>query len=126
MENKNELEKVSLFEGQKIRRVLVDDVWWFSVVDVCGVLTIQPDNLSAIKYWNKLAQRLREEGSELVTFCHQLKLVADDRKMRATDCANTEGILRIIQSIPSPKAEPFKRWLAKDEGGVDGETRKNI
>ncbi|MFH1526333.1 MAG: BRO family protein, partial [Bacteroidota bacterium] len=68
---------------------------------------------TARKYWNKLAERLRKEGSEVVTICHRLKLLAQDGKMRTTDCANTEGIFRIIQSIPSPKAEPFKRWLAK-------------
>jgi prophage antirepressor-like protein len=116
MENKNEVEKVALFDGQKIRRVLISDEWWFSVVDVVKVLVSESDDYNdnaARKYWNKLAQRLRDEGSELVTFCHQLKLVASDGKKYATDCANTEGIFRIIQSIPSPKAEPFKRWLAK-------------
>jgi DNA-damage-inducible protein D len=82
-------------------------------VDVCGALTDQIDDLRARKYWNKLSQRLRSEGSELVTICHQLKLEAADGKKYLTDCANTEGMFRIIQSIPSPKAEPFKRWLAK-------------
>ena len=75
--------------------------------------TDNPDYQTARKYWNKLSQRLREEGSEAVTFCHRLKLEATDGKKYITDCANTEGLLRIIQSIPSPKAEPFKRWLAK-------------
>jgi len=79
-------------------------------VDVCEALT---DSVDAGAYWRKLKQRLTEEGSEVVTFCHGLKLEAPDGKMRATDCADTEGIFRIIQSIPSPKAEPFKRWLAK-------------
>ena len=83
------------------------------MVDVIQVLLDQPDDLKARKYWNKLAQRLREEGSEVVTNCHRLKLSAPDGKMRETDCADTEGLFRIIQSIPSPKAEPFKRWLAK-------------
>ena len=83
------------------------------MVDVAQALTDQLDDYTARKYWNKLAQRLREEGSEVVTFCHRLKLQSSDGKMRETDCANTEGIFRIIQSIPSPKAEPFKRWLAK-------------
>jgi len=83
------------------------------VVDVCGALIDSFDDLTARKYWNKLSQRLREEGSEVVTFCHRLKLPAEDGKMRETDCADTEGIFRIVQSIPSPKAEPFKRWLAK-------------
>lgn len=113
MSNNQELDKAALFEGQKIRRVLLNDEWWFSVVDVCGILTSQSDNLMARKYWNKLSQRLKEEGGELVTICHQLKLTANDGKKYATDCANTEGLFRIIQSIPSPKAEPFKRWLAK-------------
>jgi NAD-dependent DNA ligase len=105
--------KIALFKGTKIRKILHNNEWWFSVVDVCSALTDQADSLKARKYWNKLAQRLREEGSEVVTKCHQLKLLAEDGKMRLTDCANTEGIFRIIQSIPSPKAEPFKRWLAK-------------
>jgi DNA-damage-inducible protein D len=102
--------KLVVFRGKEIRRSLEKDEWWFSVVDVCGALTESPD---AGAYWRKLKQRLKEEGSEVVTFCHGLKLEAPDGKMRDTDCANTEGIFRIIQSIPSPKAEPFKRWLAK-------------
>ena len=80
------------------------------MVDVCGILTNSPDSGA---YWRKLKQRLIEEGSEVVTFCHGLKLLAPDGKMRETDCADTEGMFRIIQSIPSPKAEPLKRWLAK-------------
>lgn len=99
-----------VFNDKQIRRVLRDDEWWFSVVDVCGALTGSTD---AGAYWRKLKQRLKTEGSEVVTNCHGLKLVAPDGKQRTTDCANTEGIFRIIQSIPSPKAEPFKRWLAK-------------
>ena len=79
-------------------------------MDVCEVLT---DSVDAGAYWRKLKQRLTEESSEVVTFCHELKLEAPDGKMRETDCADTEGIFRVIQSIPSPKAEPFKRWLAK-------------
>ncbi len=102
--------KIALFKGRKIRKTLYQNEWWFSVVDVCEVLT---DSADAGAYWRKLKQRLKEEGSEVVTFCHGLKLEAPDGKMRETDCANTEGIFRIIQSIPSPKAEPFKRWLAK-------------
>lgn len=104
---------IALFRGKKIRKTIHNNEWWFSVVDVIQVLTDQYENYTARKYWNKLAQRLREEGSEVVTNCHRLKLEAPDGKMRETDCANTEGIFRIIQSIPSPKAEPFKRWLAK-------------
>jgi len=79
-------------------------------VDVCAVLTKSTDPGA---YWRKLKQRLKQEGSEVVTFCHGLKLVAPDGKMRETDCTNTEGIFRIIQSIPSPKVEPLKRWLAR-------------
>lgn len=101
---------VVLFKEQSIRRLWHEDQWWFSVVDVVQALT---DSRDGRKYWNKLKQRLKEEESEVVTFCHQLKLPAPDGKMRLTDCANTESLLRIIQSIPSPKAEPFKRWLAK-------------
>jgi len=102
--------KIALFEKKQIRKIWHDDEWFFSVVDICFALTESPD---AGAYWRKLKQRLSEEGSEVVTFCHGLNLLAPDGKMRKTDCANTEGILRIIQSIPSPKAEPFKRWLAK-------------
>ena len=105
-------DKTALFENKKIRSVWVEveEEWYFSVVDVVGALT---DSADGRKYWNKLKQRLKEEGSETVTNCHQLKLRASDGKMRATDVANTEGLLRIIQSIPSPKAEPFKLWLAR-------------
>jgi len=99
-----------VFQGKKIRRVWHDEEWWFSVVDVCEVLT---DSVDAGAYWRKLKQRLKEEGSEVVTNCHGLKLLAPDGKMRETDCLNTESMFRIIQSIPSKKAEPFKRWLAK-------------
>lgn len=105
-----EITKISVFKGKHVRRVLVDNQWWFSVVDVCSILTDSPN---AGAYWRKLKQRLKGEGSEVVTFCHDLKLVAPDGKKYATDCANTEGMFRIIQSIPSPKAEPFKRWLAR-------------
>src|SRR3990167_4906410 len=102
--------KIAVFKGAKIRRTIHHNEWWFSVADVCGVLT---DSVDAGAYWRKLKQRIQGEGSEPVTFCHGLKLPAPDGKMRETDCANTEGIFRIIQSIPSLKAEPFKRWLAK-------------
>jgi len=101
---------IAVFRGKEIRKTIHNDEWWFSIVDVCAVLTESAD---AGAYWRKLKQRLKEEGSEVVTFCHGLKLLAPDGKLRETDCANTEGIFRIIQSIPSPKAEPFKRWLAK-------------
>lgn len=102
--------KTAIFKGKDIRRVLVEEEWWFSVVDICSILTDSPDPGA---YWRKLKQRLKNEGSEVVTFCHGLKLPAPDGKMRESDCVNTEGAFRIIQSIPSPKAEPFKRWLAR-------------
>lgn len=101
---------IVLFNAQKIRRTWYQGAWWFSVVDVAGALTESPDPGA---YWRKLKQRLKAEDSEVVTFCHDLKLEAADGKKYKTDCANTESLLRIIQSIPSPKAEPFKRWLAK-------------
>lgn len=102
--------KLVVFQDKQIRRTQHNGEWWFSVVDVCHALT---GSVDAGAYWRKLKQRLNAEGSEVVTNCHGLKLVASDGKKRETDCANTEGIFRIIQSIPSPKAEPFKRWLAK-------------
>lgn len=105
--------KIVVFESRRIRRIWHNEEWYFSVVDVCGALTDSPNELTARKYWNKLSQRLRNEGSEVVTFCHRLKLEAPDGKMRETDCANTRGLFRIVQSIPSPKAEPFKLWLAE-------------
>lgn len=108
-----ETTKIAVFKGKAIRKIIYNNEWWFSVVDVVQALTDQGDTLKARKYWNKLTQRLRKEGSELVTICHQLKLEAPDGKKYETDCANTEGMFRIIQSIPSPKAEPFKRWLAR-------------
>jgi len=89
---------------------MVDDEWFFSVIDVIAVLT---DSADAGAYWRKLKQRLTVEGSQVVTNCHGLKLPAPDGKMRTTDCANVKGLFRIIQSIPSPKAEPFKQWLAQ-------------
>ena len=111
-----ELEKnsIQLFENQKIRVVwdAEREEWYFSIVDVVGVLTDSPDYNTGRKYWNKLKQRMKEEGNELVTDCHQLKMQAADGKNRLTDVANTEQLLRIIQSIPSKKAEPFKTWLA--------------
>lgn len=106
---------IKLFGNDKIRAVWGDEQekWYFSVVDVVAVLTESKDFQTARKYWNKLKQRLREEGFEPVTNCHQLKMPAADGKMRLTDVADTEQLLRIIQSVPSPKAEPFKMWLAK-------------
>ena len=103
------------FENQAIRRAYDEarSTWWFSVVDIVQVLTQQPDFQTARKYWNKLKTRLNAEGSESVTKCHRLKLLAADGKLRLTDVATAETLLRLIQSIPSPKAEPFKLWLAK-------------
>ena len=105
-----EKSKIAIFKGREVRRTIHDNEWWFSVIDVCEVLT---ESVDSGAYWRKLKQRLNKELNEVVTFCHGLKLEALDGKMRETDCANTEGIFRIIQSIPSLKAEPFKRWLAK-------------
>ncbi|HLC57754.1 MAG TPA: BRO family protein [Candidatus Nanoarchaeia archaeon] len=102
-----------VFQDKKIRRLWHNEEWWFSVIDIIAILTEQEDFQTARKYWNKLSQRLREEGSEVVTKCHQLKLLAEDGKLRETDCANVNSIFRLIQSIPSPKAEPFKLWLAQ-------------
>lgn len=102
---------LSIFEGSKIRKTWHNEEWWFSVVDIVDALTNSEDPRN---YWKVLKFRLSEEnGNQPVTFCNQLKLVAEDGKMRETDCVNTEGAFRIIQSIPSPKAEPFKLWLAK-------------
>ena len=108
--------KIQLFEDQKIRTAwdTEKEDWYFSVTDVIAVLTEQPTARGASNYWAKLKQRLKEEGAdELLTNCQQLKMIASDGKHRATDVATTEQLLRIIQSIPSPKAEPFKRWLAE-------------
>ena len=108
-------EELKLFEGNRIRHIYDEEkeTYYFSVVDIIAIL-IEKDYQSARKYWNKLAQRLRDEGSEqTVTNCHQLKLQADDGKMRKTDVADIKTIFRIIQSVPSKKAEPIKQWLAK-------------
>src|SRR3989344_266882 len=103
--------KIAVFQNKEIRKVLFQNEWWFSVVDVVAALT---DSVDAKDYWYKMKIRVSEEEKiELSTICRQLKLVSSDGKKYETDCANTEGIFRIIQSVPSPKAEPFKRWLAK-------------
>lgn len=106
---------IIVFENRNIRREWneKEEKWYFSVVDVIQALTQQGDFQSARKYWNKLKERLRKEGSQTVTNCHQLKLKAEDGKMRLTDVADVETLLRLIQSVPSPKAEPIKLWLAK-------------
>jgi len=106
-----ETTKIALFKGKKIRKTLFQNEWWFSVTDVIFALT---DSTDSRDYWYRMKIRVKEEdGFEPSTVCRQLKLEAPDGKMRETDCADTEGIFRIIQSIPSPKAEPFKKWLAK-------------
>ena len=107
--------KIQLFENQRIRTAWDEEKeeWYFSVVDVVAVLTDQPDQRHAAKYWSVLKTRLKKEGSELTTNCSQLKMRSADGKRYNTDVADTEQILRIIQSIPSPKAEPFKLWLAQ-------------
>ena len=112
MKQNNTRQHVALFEGKKIRRYWDADkeLWYFSVVDVVATLT---NSKSPRKYWNKLAERLRNEGSQSVTKCHQLKMKASDGKFYLTDTADTETMLRLIQSIPSPNAEPFKLWLAR-------------
>jgi hypothetical protein len=108
-------EDLVVFEQFKIRRAYDEKTgtWLFSVVDIVAALIRQPDFQTARKYWNKLKERLRKEGSQTVTNCHQLKMIAGDGKMRLTDVADPETLLRIIQSVPSPKAEPIKLWLAK-------------
>lgn len=105
----------AIFEENEIRRFYDEktETWFFSVVDIVQILTQQPNFQTARKYWNKLRERLHQEGSRLVTNCHQFKLPAEDGKMRLTDVANAETLLRLVQSIPSPKAEPIKLWLAK-------------
>ncbi len=106
--------KIQLFESVKVRYVwdAENEEWMFSAVDVCNVLA-ESASIDPGAYWRKLKQRLIEEGSEVVTNCHGLKLKATDGKMRLTDCFTTKDTLRLIQSIPSPKAEPFKMWLAQ-------------
>jgi hypothetical protein len=117
-------ETLSFFENYKIRRQYDEakGVWLFSVVDILQVLLQQPDFKTARTYWNKLKERLGKEGGQSVTNCHQLKLEAADGKKYKTDVADPETLLRLIQSVPSPKAEPIKLWLAKvgyERGGVD-------
>jgi len=107
----DEIVRVAIFQKKEIRRVIYKNEWWFSVVDIIEALT---DSNRPSVYWSAMKARVKaEDGFELSTICKQLKLVSSDGKGYDTDCANTEGLFRIIQSIPSPKAEPFKRWLAK-------------
>ena len=109
------MQELKIFEEKQIRTIWdeVQEKWYFSIVDIVQILTESKDYLTARKYWNKLKQRLLAEGNETVTNCHQLKLRAADGKLRYSDVADLEQMLRLIQSIPSPKAEPFKRWLAQ-------------
>jgi hypothetical protein len=109
------LPSATLFEQHHIRRLYDEatETWWFSVIDIIGALIDQPDYQAARNYWKVLKHRLDKEGSQLVTNCNRLKLPADDGKMRETDVATAETLLRLVQSVPSPKAEPIKLWLAK-------------
>ena len=111
-EEPNMENKLKVFESKQIRTLwnAEEEEWYFSVVDVVAVLT---DSKDPTAYWRKLKQRLKTEGNETVTNCHGLKMQAADGKMRETDCLDTKGVLRLVQSIPSPKAEPFKMWLAQ-------------
>ena len=103
--------KIAIFKGKKVRKTIYNNEWWFSIVDVAEALT---DSNKPRVYWHAMKARVKnEDGIELSTICRQLKLESSDGKKYKTDCANTEGIFRVIQSIPSPKAEPFKRWLAR-------------
>ena len=106
---------IVLFHKKQVRRHWdrKKELWYFSVIDIIAVLTEQEDHQRARKYWNKLKERLKIEGSQTVTNCHQLKMIARDGKMRLTDVADVKTILRLVQSIPSKKAEPIKLWLAK-------------
>ena len=122
----SDIEKIQLFESKKVRTVWDEEKqeWFFSIVDVCGVLTDQPTHERARNYWKVLKNRLKKEGSEVVTNCNQLKLVAEDGKSRETDVADMATMFRVIESIPSKKAEPIKVWIAKIAaerlGGRDG------
>jgi len=109
------MNNIKLFEDKKVRSHYDSEkeIWYFSVVDIIGILTNQPSVSRARNYWKVLKSRLLKEGNELVTNCNQLKMQAEDGKFYKTDVGNVELIFRIIQSIPSPKAEPFKQWLSK-------------
>ena len=112
MNKKNQQKSIVIFEHEPVRRIWVEkeEQWYFSIIDVIGVLT---GSIDPPAYWRKLKQRLGEEGNQTVTNCHAFKMLAPDNKMRQTDCFSTENLLRLVQSIPSPKAEPFKLWLAR-------------
>lgn len=109
--NGKAITRVSLFEGKNIRKAWHNNEWWFSIIDIVAALT---ETINPRDYWYKMKIRVKtEDGCQLSTLCRQLKLVSVDGKKYKTDCANTESVLRIIQSIPSPRAEPFKLWLAR-------------
>ena len=111
----NKEQALSVFENYEIRRIYDEksETWFFSVVDIIAALIGQPDYQAARNYWKVLKNRLKKEGSQTVTKCNRLKMLAEDGKLRFTDAANAETLLRLIQSVPSPKAEPIKLWLAK-------------
>jgi hypothetical protein len=111
----NKEQALAVFENYKIRRIYDEksETWFFSVVDIIAALIQQPDYQAARNYWKVLKNRLNKEGSQTVTKCNRLKMVAEDGKMRMTDVADPETLLRIVQSVPSPKAEPIKLWLAR-------------
>ncbi len=113
MNKKTRNKKITIFEDKEIRRVWHEEKWFFSVIDTVSALTDQPDYKKAKSYWTTLKNRLKDEGSQLVTKCDQLKLVAADGKSYIADVLDVEGIFRLLQSIPSHKAEPFKLWLAR-------------
>ena len=115
MKNSETMSDIKLFESKKVRTHWdgENEKWYFSIVDIIGILTDQPSSDRARNYWKVLKSRLLKEGNETVTNCNQLKLQAEDVKMRLTDVGDVEQIFRLVQSIPSPKAEPFKQWLAK-------------
>lgn len=115
MEGASMPDHAALFENQPIRRIYDEatETWWFSVVDIVKILTEQPDSKQAGNYWRVLKSRLLKEGSQTITKCNGLKMTAEDGKQRLTDCATAETLLRLVQSVPSPKAEPIKLWLAK-------------
>ncbi len=116
--------QIAIFKGRHIRKTIYKNEWWFSVVDVVWALT---DSVKPRVYWNAMKTRVKNsDGIELSTLCRQLRLKSSDGKKYETDCANTESLFRIIQSIPSPKAEPFKRWLARVGGDIAGGARKKL
>lgn len=116
--------KIALFKGKQIRKTLHNGEWWFSIVDVIAALT---DSANPRVYWGVMKTRVEnDEGFQLFTNCKQLKLASSDGKKYETDCTDTEGIFRLIQSIPSPKAEPFKRWLANRQITMSEKVRNNL